>query len=63
LEQSRNSEGGKQTIISHHIYKQAAFKPMQPMQLNRAPRHGVWADYHSFLPDTLFAHEFNKLGL
>jgi len=23
----------------------AGLKPMQPMQLHWAPRHGVWADY------------------
>jgi len=26
------------------------FKPVQPMQLHWAPRHGVWV-YRSFLPD------------
>jgi len=33
------------------VLRRAGLKPMQPMQLHWAPRHGVWVDY-SFLPDT-----------
>jgi len=37
----------------------ASLKPMQPTQLHRAPRHGVWVDC-SFLPDTRCAWEFSR---
>ena len=40
----------------------AGLKPMQPMQLHWAPRHGVWEGY-SFSPDTHSAREFSENGL
>jgi len=37
--------------LEHRTQARAGLKPMQPMQLHWAPRHGVWEDC-SVLPHT-----------